>query len=90
MEQLQARLSEMQDKSGVFNLVISCSRAKHAIYLSLEPPCFCDHNDRDFITTIPQIRKFATEKEMLEALYKNIIYSYPDWDRFSVLRYTQR
>jgi hypothetical protein len=83
-------LRENQDKSGVFALTLfSEDTGSHALYLSFDPPAFCDIFDVDLITKEVQFRRqFKTADEMIFALRKWIGFKYGlNYSTFSLTRY---
>lgn len=58
-------------------LVIRCDEGDHSIYLSKQRNIFCDINDRDLITGVPQMRS-------LESLEQQILLNYSGFHTFTL------
>ncbi len=92
---LPGSLAGLKDKTGKFYLTLqgrtpSGDIKGHSIYLTFQPPRFCDNNDLNKVTGIPKEKKFSSQELMIAGLNHLLAFEYSTdgYTKFDLVRHT--
>jgi len=76
----------IEKQKGSYNLILYGVNSAHSIYISFDPPSYCDITDTDGISSYPIMRNFDSTDKLIDNLERHLNFNYLNFSKFSLIQ----